>query len=113
MLANEAELLNLVFSFFAVGNLKINPDGTADYVVTDLDSLSNIIIPRRSFEKYPLRGTKYYDFSGFKEAVAIFVSKKKHRTEEGLKELSKIHYSLNTFRKFAPAKQLLRSVLLI
>ncbi len=96
MLVNELELLKMVMSFFGVGRLTIRQDGTAHYEVTD--NLLNVIIPH--FDKYPLRGTKYFDFCSFKKAIDIFVSQN-HRTEQGLSELDKIHNSMNSYRKLS------------
>jgi len=45
MLSNESELLNMVYLYFGCGNLVFNKDGSVDFLVRDLDSINNIIIP--------------------------------------------------------------------
>ena len=99
MLKNEAELLNMIKSFFACGNLYHHKDGTLDFKIQDFHSLKNRVIPH--FLKYPLRGTKYLDFTSFREAFNI-IENKEHLREEGVSKLYLIKNGMNSPRKLLP-----------
>jgi hypothetical protein len=96
MLSNETDLLKMVKSFFNCGSIYYNKDGSVDFLVRDIKSLSDIVVPH--FIKYPLRGTKYLDFLDFKCALYLIKSKQ-HYTKEGLDELIKISLTMNSFRQ--------------
>ena len=68
MLNNELDLLKKVESFFGVGSIVINKDGSAEYLVRDMAGL-NVI--RQHFLKFPLGGTKFLDLSEFLKALTI------------------------------------------
>jgi hypothetical protein len=97
MLTNETELLSLVKSFFKCGSNVIGKNGTISFEVKDINSLNEYIIPH--FSNYPLRGTKYLDYSTFKEALAI-INSKEHLTKEGLKKIIDMSFNMNSYRKF-------------
>lgn len=97
MLKNEIELINYIKSYFGCGLIYQNKDDTVDFIVYDINSINNIIIPH--FMKYPLRGIKYLDFLSFKK-VANMIILKEHLTEKGIEELISISNSMNRFRKF-------------
>lgn len=98
MLSNEIELLNMVKDFFGCGHLSIEDKvGAVTFCLQDIDSVNKILIPH--FSNYPLRGTKYLDFLSFKKALNI-INSKKHLTKEGLDEIIKISYSMNTYREY-------------
>jgi len=52
MLNNEMELLTGLKSFFNCGFISVNKDGSVDFLVRDIKSLNEIIIPH--FINYPL-----------------------------------------------------------
>lgn len=84
MLKNEVELLKMVKSFFGCGVLRENKNDTIDFEINDFSSIKTVLIPH--FLKYPLRGTKYLDFTSFKEAFHIF-DKRERLKEEGINKL--------------------------
>src|SRR5436190_13915357 len=94
---NEANLLYAVKIFFNCGTLWYSKDDFVSFIVSDIDSIKNIIIPH--FLQYPLRGTKYLDFLSFKEAFYI-VDKKEHLLEDSLFKLSNISKGMNTGREY-------------
>ena len=95
MLENESSLLEAIKLFFKCGNMFKGKDGSLSYIVKDIDSINNKIIPH--FNNYPLRGTKYLDFISFKEALYIIYSKR-HLTLEGINEILELSKSMNTHR---------------
>jgi hypothetical protein len=97
MLENEIELLSMVKSFFNCGSISHYKDGTILFIVQDISSIRNQIIPH--FLKYPLRGTKHLDFLCFKEAFHIIVNKE-HSTEAGMNSLYNLSKGMNTGREF-------------
>lgn len=99
MLKNEIELLSMIKSFFSSGTLYHHKDGTIDFKIQDFHSLKNKVIPH--FSKYPLRGTKYLDFTSFKKAFNI-IENKEHLKEEGISKLYRIKIGMNSHRWFLP-----------
>lgn len=65
------------------------------FIVSDLDSLLNIIIP--FFNKYFLRGNKYLDFLVFKQIVEM-INKKDHLTIEGKEKINGLLKDFNKKR---------------
>jgi len=86
--------LSLIQDYFNnIGYIsKINNRSTAEFRVSDITSLNNIIIPH--FEKYLLITNKYEDFLIFKQIV-LLMSENKHTTLEGLKNILEYRASLN------------------
>jgi hypothetical protein len=97
MLNNELTLLKMVESFFGCGVLSENKDGSVDFLIRDISSIRDKVLPH--FLNYPLRGTKHLDFLSFKEAFTI-INNKEHLFEEGLFKLYTISKSMNSYRKF-------------
>lgn len=95
MLSNEMDLLQNLMSFFNCGFITTNKDGSVDFLVRDIKSLDEIIIPH--FINYPLRGTKYLDFLDFKYALYL-IKNKEHLTQIGIDKLIKISTGMNSFR---------------
>lgn len=62
------------------------------YCVDNIKHLKDIIIP--FFERYPLIGEKYKNFSLFKEIV-LRLSERKHFTKEGFIEIVKLCFKMN------------------
>lgn len=98
MLNNEIELLKMIKFFFGCGNLRENKNGTTDFEINDFISIKTVLIPH--FLKYPLRGTKYLDFTSFKEASYIF-DKGEHLKEEGINKLFLLKKGMNSSREFS------------
>ena len=90
----DRPLLSLIQDYFNnIGYIsKINNRSTAEFRVSDITSLNNIIIPH--FEKYLLITNKYEDFLTFKQIV-LLMSENKHTTLEGLKNILEYRASLN------------------
>ena len=102
MLSNEIELLHKVKDFFGCGNLLFDDKrGTLipamTFGIRDINSINNVVIPH--FLNYPLRGTKHLDFLTFKKAVDL-INSKQHLTKEGIDEIIKMSYNMNTYREF-------------
>ena len=95
MLSNEIDLLEGLKLFFRCGFITVNKGGSVDFLVRDIKSLNEIIIPH--FVNYPLRGTKYLDFLSFKDAMGL-IKNKEHLTEVGIDKLIKISTSMNSIR---------------
>ena len=96
MLNNEIELLQGLKLFFNCGFIGVNKDGSVDFLVRDIKSLNDIIIPH--FVNYPLRGTKYLDFIDFKDAIDL-INNKDHLTKIGIDKLIKISTGMNSKRR--------------
>lgn len=65
--------------------------------VTNLKDLTEIIIP--FFENYSIYGAKFLDFNDFCKGIYI-INNKEHLKIEGLNELKRLAYQMNTCRKF-------------
>lgn len=97
MLNNEIELINKVKNFFNCGYISNEKNHTVNFLVNDLESIRNVILPH--FNKYPLRGTKYLDYMSFKDASEI-INSKYHLTEEGRAKLIIINNNMNRFTNY-------------
>ena len=96
MLSNELELLQKVKSFFGVGSITVfDKTGSVDYIIRDKIGLGVI---KEHFIKYPLRGTKFLDFSDFVRALTI-MEQNLHPTEYGINSLIKIAEGMNNNRE--------------
>lgn len=65
--------------------------------VANLKDLTEIIIP--FFENYSLYGAKLLDFKDFCKGIYI-INNKGHLKTEGLNELKRLAYQMNTYRKY-------------
>mgnify|MGYP001596128080 FL=1 len=102
------EILNYFRKRLGCGYLKPNSridptDRTLAYVVRDLPSLKDKVIPffegklvikRKTFEKF--------------KKVIMLVDQKKHLTSEGMKKILDISYSMNTRKRRVPKRQILK-----
>lgn len=85
-----------LFNYFKCGNISKNKTGMTVYLVQDIESLHNIILPH--FSKYPLQGTKQQDFLNFKAAVETIYAKS-HLTEIGFQKVMLNYQQMNTKRE--------------
>lgn len=94
------KLLQDLKLFFNCGRIAIDnrKDGTLKYVVTDLTSIIEKIIPH--FDNYPLQGSKELNFLTFKE-IALLMKDKKHLTSEGFNLILAKYKTMNKNRKFS------------
>jgi hypothetical protein len=90
----DLQLLRKIQAYFGgIGTIFIASDGkSASFEVRSLEDLSNVIIPH--FLKYPLITQKRADFLLFKLVVEL-MSRKEHRTPEGIVKIISIRSSLN------------------
>ncbi len=83
--------------FFKCGYVRPSRgDNTVKYEVRGLKELQLKIIPH--FEKYPLHTAKQRTFLTFKKIIYL-MSKEKHRSKEGLKEVIELLTKLNVSSK--------------
>ena len=83
--AKDKVFLEQIKATFGVGNISYNPqDNTYRLKVTNVNDLSNVIIPH--FIKYPLVTQKRVDFEFFAKIVEI-LKKKGHLNSEGLQQI--------------------------
>lgn len=89
----EIDILIEIQKYFGIGNISFNSsDNTYKLKVSDLDGLSNIIIPH--FQEYFLLTKKRSDFELFKRVVEIMKGGD-HLNLKGLQEIVNIKASLN------------------
>ena len=83
----DADLLKEFIDYFNCGRYSICSKEAGDFIVTKFSDINTKIIP--FFNKYPLQGTKLFDFLDFNK-VAKLVENKTHLTSEGALRLSLI-----------------------
>lgn len=89
-------LLESLTQYFSCGRFKLHPNrDTGEFMVTDLSSIVNIIIP--FFKKYPIDGVKALDFEDFCR-IATIMELKGHLTKSGLDEIRSLKGRMNTLR---------------
>uniref|UniRef100_UPI0023F09034 LAGLIDADG homing endonuclease n=1 Tax=Cyathus jiayuguanensis TaxID=380660 RepID=UPI0023F09034 len=94
----EIIVLHKIKTYFNCGNIKvIVARDQLEYIVSDLNSNLNIIMP--FFKKYSLRGTKLLDFLDW-VTVLEMIKTKEHLTTEGLDKIRSIKAFLNKGRIF-------------
>ncbi len=82
--------------YFSCGRYRLHPDrNTGEFIVTDLSSIVDIIIP--FFKKYPIEGVKALDFFNFCQ-VADIIKVKGHLTKSGLEEIISLKEKMNSKR---------------
>ena len=84
-------LLELIQSFFGVGNIYKEHKDSIQYRVNTLKGL-NVIV--NHFNKYPLITQKWANFELFKQVVDL-MNRKEHLTKEGLQQIINIRASIN------------------
>ena len=118
--ADDKDILKKIKDRFGCGTIRENKKGHARLQITDINDLSNKIVP--FFEKYPLYAKKKFDFYLWKEAVEIFKRNQRlglnrrpeergfHKTNwnsEDLKRLAAIHKEMQGYKsKVKPWKWL-------
>jgi|ERR1700733_4310612 len=91
---NSKYVLENISNYFGCGKITENvKNHTAEYEITKLLDLYNIIIPH--FNKYPLFCSKLHAFNLFSKIVYYLYNKEK-RTLEGRRELLKLALSMNS-----------------
>lgn len=94
--SDDKDVLNLINKRLGCGKVYDRSDTPfSTFIVSDLDSLLNIIIP--FFNKYFLRGNKYLDFLVFKQIVEM-INKKDHLTIEGKEKINGLLKDFNKKR---------------
>ena len=89
---NSLDLLVRLKDFFQCGKIqKVSPTYYR-FMVSDLESLLNKILPH--FVAYPLKDEKKDQFNIFSE-VCKMVKHKEHLTEEGFEKIVRIAYKMN------------------
>ena len=92
------QLLYLIQKYFGCGIIMpIHESGKVEYIVSNFDSIKNIIIPH--FQLYKLRGTKYLNFCDWVKATEI-ISNEEHLTKEGMNKIISIKSEMNRSRKY-------------
>ena len=76
----DADLLKEFIDYFNCGRYSICSKEAGDFIVTKFSDINTKILP--FFNKYPLQGTKLFDFLDFNK-VAKLVENKTHLTSEG------------------------------
>jgi hypothetical protein len=90
---DSKHVLDRIQSYFGCGNVAINESKhTAEFVVSSLKDLKNIIIPH--FQNYPVYCSKLHAFKLFDLIVSSLVNKEK-KTIEGRRELLGMALSMN------------------
>lgn len=99
----DKRLLELIKSYFGVGEIFKHSKNASQYRVTSLKELTDVIIPH--FLKHPLITQKRADFEFFKQVVCL-MNQRKHVTTEGILQILNIkaamNYGLSDALKAAP-----------
>ena len=93
--SRDIKLLKSFIDFVGGGIIK-ERRVTSEFVVVKLASIKEKLIPL--FQKYPIRGVKYYNFIDFCR-IAELMNNKAHLTQEGLNKIIKIKEGMNINRK--------------
>lgn len=95
--SRDLKLLESLTHYFSCGRYKLHPyRNTGEFIVSDLYSIVNIIIP--FFKKYPIQGVKALDFFNFCQ-IATIMKVKGHLTKSGLEEIISLKEKMNTKRE--------------
>jgi hypothetical protein len=96
--SRDIALMQNLKNFWDCGKLFKRPNGEAvDFKITKFTDLTDKVIP--FFQRIPLQGLKYKNFSDFCK-VADIMKEKGHLTAEGLDQICKIKAGMNTGRIF-------------
>lgn len=88
--------MNCIKNQLACGNIIVDSKNCmATFTVSKFSDLFGKIIP--FFSKYPLQGSKYFDFMDLCKIANIMLNKS-HLTTEGLEEIRQIKFGMNTGR---------------
>ena len=93
----DAELLKSLVNYLGCGKYSIRPlrPMYGDYLVTKLGDIKDKIIP--FFDKYPVQGVKFYDFSALK-SVMLLRENNNALTKEALAKIQLIKSGMNKGR---------------
>lgn len=95
--AHSRAVLEAIQAFFKCGRIAVDnaKDGTLKYVVTDIISITTIIIP--FFLEHTLLTSKQMNFLSFVEMAKIIASGA-HLTKDGAEQLLSIYSNMNSKR---------------
>ena len=91
----DTDLLKQFINYFNCGRYGLSSPEAGDFIVTKFEDIYTKIIP--FFNKYPLQGSKYLDFSDFNH-VAELMKNKAHITSEGFESIKQIKLGTNKKR---------------
>lgn len=91
----DTDLLKELVNYFNCGRHSLSSLGAGDFIVTKFEDIYTKIIP--FFNKYPLQGSKFLDFSDF-NSVAELMKNKAHITSEGFESIKQIKSGTNKKR---------------
>ncbi len=91
----DTDLLKEFVNYFNCGRYSLSSPEAGDFIVTKFEDIYTKIIP--FFNKYPLQGCKYLDFSDF-NSVAELMKNKAHITSEGFESIKQIKSGTNKKR---------------
>jgi len=94
--SRDKNLLEGVAKLLDCGRVKKRKTEAYDYIVTSFESVRDKIVP--FFEKYPLTGHKYLNYTDFKKVVHI-IDKREHLAFQGMQTIKNIKKGMNTGRK--------------
>jgi len=96
--SRDIELMKTLITFLDCGRVEHKiTKSMAYFLVTKHDNITEKVIS--FFDKYPVQGMKFLDYSDFKK-VAILMSKKVHLTKQGLSEIESIKSAMNSLRDY-------------
>lgn len=92
----DSQLLFNITNYFKTGAVyESHGIKSCVYVVSDLKSIKNNIIPH--FDKYPLQGKKLKDYNDWKIIFNMIINKE-HLIKEGLNKIIEIKANMNSKR---------------
>jgi hypothetical protein len=92
----DEQLMKSLIEYLDSGNVYIFKEAV-NYLVIKFTDLTDKIIP--FFQKYQIKGAKYYDFEDFYK-VAELMKNKVHLTQEGLDQIRQIKAGMNRGREY-------------
>ncbi len=88
-------LMKKFIDFFGCGYIaNYTNRSICEYIVTKFDHIIKYIIP--FFEKHPIEGSKYINYSDFKSA-SIIIKNKEHLNKEGLEQILQLKNKISSF----------------
>ena len=103
----DTDLLKELVNYFDCGRYSLSSPEAGDFIVTKFEDIYTKILP--FFNKYPLQGSKYLDFSDF-NSVAELIKNKAHITSEGFESIKQIKLVASHTHKKRINKSLITNV---